>query len=212
MGDELRVKVLLLEDDRAPAEAVAASLAQRGLVVVGVVRSVEEVLNRCEGERPDVIVADIDYGHYSAVAIDAGGRLALNLPSLLADDGPPILWWSGHGGRHRLPAAIAGGAGFVDKREGLDELIDAIHRVAQGDETWLQSDRRAVRNAPKPPTARQLAVLRVIAAGATNKEAAAHLGIAERTVEKHLQDMYNKYRAGNRLGLVDLARMSDWIF
>jgi len=61
-----------------------------------------------------VIVADID--------IDIAGELALGLLEVLPADGPPVLWYSGHDERYRAAATRAGGAGYVSKRAGFDEL------------------------------------------------------------------------------------------
>lgn len=129
------------------------SLASRGIAVIGLVATVEEAVVRAASDRPDVIVADID------VAGDLALDLALDLPAALPADGPAVLWWSGHDERYRVPAAQAGGSGYVSKRAGLDELVSAIRRVAVGQTTWLQADLRALRNAPKPPTARERQVL-----------------------------------------------------
>ena len=60
---------------------------------------------------------------WNVADIDIAGVLALGLPAALPADAPPVLWWSGHDARYRVPAAQAGGAGFVSKRDGLDELV-----------------------------------------------------------------------------------------
>jgi DNA-binding NarL/FixJ family response regulator len=110
-----------------------------------------------------------------------------------------------------VPAARAGGAGFVSKRDGLDELVAAIRRVAGGEVTWSQADIRAARNAPKPPSAREREVLAGVAAGRSNKEIAADLGVAERTIESHLGNMYVRYDVSNRIELLRLSRRWGWI-
>jgi len=113
--------------------------------------------------------------------------------------------------QYRVPAARAGGAGFVSKRDGLDELVAAIRRVAGGEVTWSQADIRAARNAPKPPSAREREVLAGVAAGRSNKEIAADLGVAERTIESHLGNMYVRYDVSNRIELLRLSRRWGWI-
>lgn len=160
----------------------------------------EETVARAASERPDVIVADID--------ISRG--LALGLPTKLPADGPPVLWYSGHDERYRVAAARAGGAGYVSKRAGFDELVSAIRRVADGKVLWLQADIQAARNAPRPPSARELQVLAGVAAGRSNKEIAADLSITERTVESHVRRMHDRYDVSNRIELVDVARRFGW--
>ncbi len=195
------IRVLFLDDDRGVAEVTKEALASCGIEVIGLTSTVEETVALAESERPDVIVADIDIA----------GVLALGLPAKVVASGPPVLWWSGHDHQYRVAAARAGGAGYVSKRAGFDELVSAIHRVAAGEVTWLQADFRAARNAPKPPSARELQVLAGVAAGRSNKEVAADLGVKERTVESHVRRMHDRYDVSNRIELVRLARASGWI-
>ena len=195
------IGALFLDDDRGVAEGMKAALAGVGIEVTSLTATVAETVARAASDRPDLIVADIDIA----------GVLALGLPAALPSDAPPVLWWSGHDAQYRVPAAQAGGAGFVSKRDGLDELVAAIRRVADGEVTWSQADMRAARSAPEPPSAREREVLAGVAAGRSNKVVAADLGITERTVESHLQNMYIRYDVANRTELLNLARRSGWI-
>jgi pimeloyl-ACP methyl ester carboxylesterase/DNA-binding CsgD family transcriptional regulator len=58
---------------------------------------------------------------------------------------------------------------------------------------------------PDTLTAREVQVLRQIANGATNKEIAAHLGVAVSTIERHLVNVYAKIRARRRTDAVAYA-------
>jgi DNA-binding NarL/FixJ family response regulator len=93
----------------------------------------------------------------------------------------------------------------------LDELVAAIRRVAGGEVTWSQADIRAARNAPKPPSAREREVLAGVAAGRSNKEIAADLGVSERTIESHLGNMHLRYDVSNRIELLRLSWTWGWI-
>lgn len=54
-------------------------------------------------------------------------------------------------------------------------------------------------------TDRECEVLRYVATGLSNKEAAIQLGIAPRTVERHIENLRNKIRARNRAHMVAKA-------
>ena len=54
-------------------------------------------------------------------------------------------------------------------------------------------------------THRECEVLRYVATGLSNKEAAIQLGIAPRTVERHIENLRNKIRARNRAHMVAKA-------
>ena len=57
-------------------------------------------------------------------------------------------------------------------------------------------------------TRREIQVLRQVAGGATNKEIAAHLGIAVSTIERHLVNLYTKIGARGRADAVAYALRS----
>ena len=54
-------------------------------------------------------------------------------------------------------------------------------------------------------TGRECEVLKCVALGLSNKEAAIELGIAPRTVERHIENLRNKIRARNRAHMVAKA-------
>ena len=54
-------------------------------------------------------------------------------------------------------------------------------------------------------TGRECEVLRCVALGLSNKEAAIELGIAPRTIERHVENVRNKIRARNRAHMVAKA-------
>jgi DNA-binding NarL/FixJ family response regulator len=198
---ESPVRVVFLEDDRGIAEVMREALASRRILVIGIAATVEATVALAAEDRPDVIVANVEL-------VD---ELALDLPDALSPDGPPVLWWSGHGGRYRLAAMRAGGEGFVSKQAGTDDLASAIRRVAAGDDIWTKADRQAKGSAPPLPSAREREVLAGVAAGRPSKVIAVDLGIAERTVDSHLGRMYDRYKVSNRVELLSLARRSGWV-
>jgi DNA-binding CsgD family transcriptional regulator len=62
----------------------------------------------------------------------------------------------------------------------------------------LQPTRRAAASKPRPLTARELEVLRLIAAGSTNKAIAAELRLSERTVDRHVSNILVKLQVPSR--------------
>lgn len=74
------------------------------------------------------------------------------------------------------------------------ERLGAGPELARLDELVAQHTRRGTRTV----TARELEVLRLVAAGRTNREIAKALGISERTVERHLGNIFRKLDVPNR--------------
>jgi two-component system NarL family response regulator len=91
------------------------------------------------------------------------------------------------------------------------ELLRAIRLVHAGESylsptigaSFVRQDGRS-RNASLL-TPRQLAVLRLIAAGQSNQQIADSLGITERTVKFHVTALFNKLGADNRAQAVALG-------
>lgn len=94
-----------------------------------------------------------------------------------------------------------------------DEDLAVAHRV-QGMLTALFAQCEVLATYAQPPpvppdgllTARELAVLRLIADGATSGAAGRRLGCSPRTVEKHTQNIYRKLEVRDRVSAVTVAR------
>lgn len=200
VGERL-IRILVLDDDVGFAALAGPGLAAQGIEVVGVVAGLAEVVERSAVDRPDVVVADIDLGR----------GLALDLPARLPDDRPPVLWYSGHDERYREAAYRAGGEGYVSKREPHERLVEAIRRLADGEVVWTQADARAARRAPRAPTPTEIEKLTLMAAGLSNREVAAELGLSTRGVESAIRRMLDRYGLDNRVELVELGRRQGWI-
>jgi DNA-binding NarL/FixJ family response regulator len=117
-------------------------------------------------------------------------------------------------------ALRAGASGFLLKDARPDELLGAIRAVSAGDAVVAPSATRrliatvvhalpggAQRSADRLEvlTARELEVLREIAAGASNAEIAESLFMAEATVKTHIGHLLAKLQVRDRVGLVVLA-------
>ena len=103
-----------------------------------------------------------------------------------------------------LPAIEAGATGYLLKDAPRDELLRAVRAAAAGQSVLAPSVATRLMNrvrAPEPEllSQRELEVLGLVAAGTTNREAAARLFISEATVKTHLLHIYAK------LGVTDRA-------
>jgi DNA-binding NarL/FixJ family response regulator len=110
-------------------------------------------------------------------------------------------------------ALTAGDNGYVLKSVAPEELLDAVRRVARGEEyvqptlgaalaKWDEIPRRQDRSSLFSLTRREQEVLELLALGHTNAEVAAALGIALRTVEAHRAHAMQKLGLHTRAELV----------
>jgi DNA-binding NarL/FixJ family response regulator len=108
---------------------------------------------------------------------------------------------------HVLPAIEAGATGYLLKDAPRDELLRAVRAAARGEAVLSPSVAARLMNrvrapAPELLSQRELEVLGLVAAGTTNREAAARLFISEATVKTHLLHIYAKLNVGDRAAAV----------
>jgi DNA-binding CsgD family transcriptional regulator len=93
----------------------------------------------------------------------------------------------------------------------LDEARAAFTTLGAAVEVARIDARRAVGASPLPGglTAREAQVLALIATGRSNRAAAAHLGISEKTIARHLSNIYGKLGISSRAAATAYAYEHD---
>lgn len=121
---------------------------------------------------------------------------------------PPVILLTTFDEEGLLAAAVqAGAAGFLLKDASTADLTEAIKRTARG-EPWLQPVATGPVRAhftPNPQSAplaslseRELAILRLLAGGYSNREIAASLFLAEGTVKNYVSEILAKLETRDR--------------
>ncbi|MFD4958938.1 response regulator [Microbacterium sp. NPDC058389] len=105
-----------------------------------------------------------------------------------------------------LPAIEAGATGYLLKDAPSGDLMRAVEAAARGDAvlspTVAMRLMGRLRETESPLSARELEVLRLIASGATNRDAAVRLFISEATVKTHVLHIYSKLDVNDRAAAV----------
>ena len=212
------VRVLVVDDQAAVRDGLVTLLGlEPGIRVVGQAgdgaAALEAVAAADEPDRPQVALMDL---HMPGVdGIEATARLARQFPAVrvvvlttYADDA------SIHG------ALQAGALGYLTKDSGRADIARAVLAAAAGQSVLDGRVQRrlvsaaggaAARNAPQdavPPdnlTAREVEVLRRIAAGLTNAEIAKGLFVSEATVKTHINHLFAKAGLRDRAQAVQYA-------
>jgi DNA-binding CsgD family transcriptional regulator len=105
-----------------------------------------------------------------------------------------------------LDVATAAAAGLAGGRLTLDELIAEATAIPSAPEP--QRGRRASSTGdvyPADLTAREVEILREVAAGLTNEQIATRLFLSAHTVQTHLRSIYSKLGGTNRTGATRFA-------
>jgi two-component system response regulator NreC len=212
---EAPVRVLIVDDHQIVIDGLRLLLdGQPGMRAVGEAGSLDTALALAIDPDPDVILADLVLGPAEAAAVVTTLRdrfpAAAVLVLSMVDDWVTVKRVLSAGARGYLPKAAAGA-----------DLIDAVRRVARGEEYLHHSIGMAMARgdaaASQEPvylSERELAVGRLLALGHTNAEVADILIVSVRTVETYRAHLFRKLgvhtraelvRTVARTGLVDLS-------
>lgn len=191
------------------ASIVAAIDATDDLRVAGVASTLDDALALVATDRDpaiDVLLCDMQ------LAGGAEGLWLLNARDAAQGRRPAIVILSAFDQPSLIRAAFErGAAGYIVKTAPLDEILDAMRTVAAGGTAFSASAVGAVRTAPRRPTDREIEVLGLVRAGASNAEVAASLGVSEKTVESHLRRMFDRYGVLSRTELTVFAINEGWV-
>jgi DNA-binding NarL/FixJ family response regulator len=200
------ISLLIVDDHPIVHDGVTALLRAEGDIrVAGSAATTAEALSKIGEPLPDVILLDLQLPGDDGLA--GLGQLLAKYPSLR------IIMFTAHDADEYVFAAIKAGAkGYVLKGSPGQELVRAIRQVHAGDSYLSPSIGATLARQVAHPqrgggllTPRELAVLRLVAAGQSNNQIAASLGITERTVKFHVTAVFNKLGADNRAQAVALA-------
>jgi two-component system, NarL family, response regulator DevR len=198
------IRILIADDHEVVRIGLAAMLAsQTGFEVVAQAATGNEAVRLAEVHRPDVVVMDIRMPGGSG--IDACRAITAARPRT------PVIMLTSHADSDALFDAIeAGASGYVLKRIGSHELVDAIRTVAAGgsllDPAVTRQVLERIRNAGRLEEAGAFAdlteqerrVLAHIADGASNRQIAERMGLAEKTVRNYVSNILAKLALESR--------------
>ena len=206
-----RLRILIADDHRIFRDGLRKLLeAEKDFEVVGEAADGEEAARQVHALRPDVLLLDLAMP--GAHGLDA-------LREIGADQTTRTLLLTGAIEQSELVTALQLGArGVVLKDAATSVLIRAIRGVMAG-EYWVGRDRvsglvEALRAHlhPLPSgreafglTDRELEVIAAIVAAYSNRDIAAKLQISEKTVKRHLTNIFEKLGVSNRLELALFA-------
>ena len=207
--NKLRV---LIVDDHALVRAGIRSLieGQSGFEVVGEAAQGDEVLGKVMQLQPDVVLMDIAMPGMNG--IEATKLLKREFPHI------HVVILTMHDDEEFFFTLIREGAsGYVLKDSEPEQLVSAIRDAAKGQiylspavakalmESYVMATTGSNGENHVALTSREKDVMRLLAAGQTNREIAESLVLSRRTVEKHRQALTRKLGLSNRDDLTRYA-------
>ncbi|MFK4689157.1 response regulator [Streptomyces pristinaespiralis] len=212
------VRVALADDERMVRTALRVILdAEPDLEVVGEAATGAEAVSVVQQLRPDVVLMDVRMPEIDGI------RATEQILSTM--DEPPriVVVTTFENDSYVYDALRAGAAGFLLKRAGADELVQAVRLVARSDSLLFPAAVRSLaaeygrREAVTAPpwvarlTGREAEVLRLMATGLTNAEIAGRMGVGPATTKTHVAAVLGKIGARDRTQAVIAAYESGFI-
>lgn len=202
-----RIRILLVDDQTMFRDGLRVLLSsQPDFEIVGEAGDGEEAVTKATRLKPGVVLMDL-----RMPVLD--GATATRRLRALQPDCRVIVLTTFDEDEAVFDGLRAGAAGYLLKDAPTDKLFEAIRAAARG-ETFLQPSvatrvvaefARLSEQAPvwaqalsEPLSPRELEILRLLAAGSTNREIAEKLVIAEGTVKNHVTSIFNKLSVTDR--------------
>jgi DNA-binding NarL/FixJ family response regulator len=197
------IKVLIVDDHNIVRQGVRSVLAiHADLHVIGEADGAPSLFAFLETARPDVILLDIRMPGQNGIEITH--RLKRDFADIKV-----VILTTYEDDEFLFGALRAGADGYLLKSASPQVLADAIRQVARGERLLspalvsklmreFQELAQDKTRADSGLTDQELTVLRMIAAGATNKDIAEKVFWSEVTVKRKVQDILEKMGVANR--------------
>lgn len=207
----MTIRVLLVDDQPLFREGLATLLTIHDEIdVVGEANNGEEAIAQAAALHPDVILMDVRMPVLDGVA--ATRLLQKEHPQI-----PVIMLTTFDDDEYVFEGLRAGAMGYLLKDVSSQKLIEAIKTAVHG-QTFLQpsvaakvvaeftrlanqsssTSAHTTQSLPDPLSERELEILQILSAGASNREIASQLYIAEGTVKNHVTNILGKLGVRDR--------------
>ncbi|MDO9369356.1 MAG: response regulator transcription factor [Sphingopyxis sp.] len=195
------IRIMVVDDHPVLREGIAAIIAnQNRMTLVGEARNGAEAISQFRALRPDVTLIDIQMPVMNGV--DAIAAIREEFPSAKL-----IVLTTYSGDAQAVRALRAGASGYLLKSSLRTEMLDAIVAVHRGQRHVHRevADNIAHHVAQDPLSAREIAVLELVATGRANRQIGEAIGVSEETVKAHLKSIFAKLGVSDRTHAVALS-------
>ena len=206
------IRVLLADDHEIVRLGLRSVLeGAEDIEVVGEVATAEAAVSAAQAGGIDVLLMDLRFGAGIEGTRVMSGAEATAAIRFSMDNPPKVLVVTNYDTDADILGAIeAGAVGYLLKDAPPAELLAAVRSAAEGDSALspIVADKlmTRVRTPRTSLTPRELEVLKLVAAGSSNREIGVELMLSEATVKSHLVHIYDKLGVRSRTSAVAAAR------
>lgn len=195
------IRMIVIDDHPIVVQGVRTVLEREpSIQLSGDARSAGCGVELARRLQPDVVLLDLRLP-------DADFRETVNALRTAAPVSKILVFTAYTGPTSVAMAMEAGVDGYVLKDVSESDIRDLVRRAVAGEVVFQPKGQAAAREKPEALTRREIEVVRQVAMGQTNAEAARHLLLAPNTVKAYLQSAMQKLGARNRVEAI--ARASD---
>jgi DNA-binding NarL/FixJ family response regulator len=199
------IRLVVVDDHPVVRHGLVSMLGyEKDLQVVGEAANGQDAVRVILEQKPDVTLLDLRLPGFSGIEVMKQVRAQLPQTRFL-------VLTTYDTDEYIIPALSAGAQGYLLKDTAPDELVRAIHSIAQGGAAleagvaarFLEnvSGQRNIEELSE----RELEVLRLLVSGASNKAIAAQLTLSENTIKSHLSHIFDKLNVQSRAEAVAVA-------
>jgi two-component system, NarL family, response regulator len=201
MKNKPAIRVLIADDHPIVREGLRTLVSrQTDMKVVAEAATGHEAVAECVRHKPDVALIDLRMPELSGM--EAISAIRARVPSVRS-----IVLTTYDGNEDIYRSLRAGAKAYLLKDARREELLSCIRTVHEG-KTWispLAAANLAARFSEQALTPRETEVLRLIAAGKSNKEIAAALFVTEGTIKLHVNHILGKLKVSGRTEAISQA-------
>ncbi len=213
-----KIRILIADDHAVVREGTRQFLErEEDLEVVGEAADGEEAVRLVGSLSPDVAIMDISMPNIDG--IEATRQIKAKYPKVA------VLILSAYDDDQFVFSLLeAGAAGYLLKSVRGNELVNAIREVSAGESVLHPTIARKVLNrftritsetqkqkTQNILTEREIEVLQLAAQGSSNQQIADSLYLSLRTVQSHLNHIFNKLQVSSRTEAVVRALKEGWV-
>ena len=200
----MTMRVLVADDHSLFRDGIVSLLRAAGLEVVGEAGDGEQAVAAARRLRPDVVLMDIQMPGLDG--IEATRLIKTEMPEVQV-----VMLTVSQDDADLFRALKAGAQGYLLKSLSSDEFVDMLQGLGRGEAPLSRRlTARLIEGIVRGPgagadtsqidslTRREAELLRLVAAGLSNKAIAGQLAVSENTVKYHMKNILQKLRLHNR--------------